>query len=105
VDAGDDAAYALARPPPHGPEILFVACFCIILSIYGSGFATVPAYLADMFGMQFVGAIHGRLLTSWSTASSIGALVVNYIREGQVTAGVPRAQLMARTPRPRDTCA
>ena len=55
--------------------------FCIILSMYGGGFATVPAYLADMFGTQFVGAIHGRLLTAWSTAGIIGPVVVNYIRE------------------------
>ena len=49
--------------------------------MYGGGFATVPAYLADMFGTQFVGAIHGRLLTAWSTAGIIGPVVVNYIRE------------------------
>ena len=67
--------------------------FGIILSMYGGGFATVPAYLADMFGTQFVGAIHGRLLTAWSTAGVIGPVVVNYIREAQLAAGVPRAQL------------
>jgi len=48
----------------HGSKLLFVGAFCIILSMYGGGFATVPAYLADMFGTQFVGAIHGRLLTA-----------------------------------------
>ena len=67
--------------------------FCIILSMYGGGFATVPAYLADMFGTQFVGAIHGRLLTAWSTAGIIGPVVVNYIREAQLAAGVPRDHL------------
>ncbi len=51
---------------------LFVACFCVIASMYGGGFATIPAYLADMFGTQFVGAIHGRLLTAWSTAGIVG---------------------------------
>ena len=66
-----------------GQQALFVARFCIILSMYGGGFATVPAYLADMFGTQFVGAIHGRLLTAWSTAGIIGPVVVNYIREAQ----------------------
>ncbi len=76
---------------------LFVAFFCIILSMYGGGFATVPAYLADMFGTQFVGAIHGRLLTAWSTAGIIGPVVVNYIRETQISAGVPRAQVYDRT--------
>jgi hypothetical protein len=64
--------------------------FGIILSMYGGGFATVPAYLADMFGTQFVGAIHGRLLTAWSTAGIVGPVVVNYIREAQIAAGVPR---------------
>jgi MFS family permease len=71
-----------------GLEALFVLGFGIILSMYGGGFATVPAYLADMFGTQFVGAIHGRLLTAWSTAGIIGPVVVNYIREFQLAAGV-----------------
>ena len=76
-----------------GSKLLFVGGFCIILSMYGGGFATVPAYLADMFGTQFVGAIHGRLLTAWSTAGIIGPVVVNYIREAQLAAGVPRDHL------------
>ena len=79
--------------PRIGSKLLFVGAFCIILSMYGGGFATVPAYLADMFGTQFVGAIHGRLLTAWSTAGIIGPVVVNYIREFQLAAGVPRDQL------------
>src|SRR6266581_2652109 len=69
---------------------LFVLAFGIILSMYGGGFATVPAYLADVFGTQFVGAIHGRLLTAWSAAGIMGPLVVNYIREFELQAGVPR---------------
>ena len=80
-----------------GSLALFVAFFCVILSMYGGGFATVPAYLADMFGTQFVGAIHGRLLTAWSTAGIVGPVVVNYIREAQIAAGVPRAQVYDRT--------
>ena len=72
---------------------MFVLAFGIILSMYGGGFATMPAYLADMFGTQFVGAIHGRLLTAWSTAGIIGPVVVNYIREAQLAAGVPRDHL------------
>ena len=76
-----------------GSKAIFVAAVCIILSMYGGGFATVPAYLADMFGTQFVGAIHGRLLTAWSTAGIIGPVVVNYIREAQLAAGVPRDHL------------
>jgi hypothetical protein len=54
-----------------GSKLLFVGAFCIILSMYGGGFATVPAYLADMFGTQFVGAIHGQLLTAWSTGGEL----------------------------------
>src|SRR6202051_1187296 len=80
-----------------GSKLLFVLGFGIILSMYGGGFATVPAYLADMFGTQFVGAIHGRLLTAWSTAGIIGPVVVNYIREAQLAAGVPRDQLYNTT--------
>ncbi|HVX99655.1 MAG TPA: OFA family MFS transporter [Pseudorhodoplanes sp.] len=80
-----------------GSKALFVLAFCIILSMYGGGFSTVPAYLADMFGTQFVGAIHGRLLTAWSTAGIIGPVVVNYLREFQLAAGVPRDQLYNST--------
>ena len=65
--------------------------------MYGGGFATVPAYLADMFGTRFVGAIHGRLLTAWSTAGVVGPLVVGYIRDAQIAAGVERAQVYDRT--------
>jgi MFS family permease len=80
-----------------GSKALFVLAFCIILSMYGGGFAAVPAYLADMFGTQFVGAIHGRLLTAWSTAGIIGPMVVNYLREFQLAAGVPRDKLYDST--------
>ena len=69
---------------------LFVLCICVILSMYGGGFATVPAYLADIFGTAYVGAIHGLLLTAWSTAGIVGPVIVNYIREAQIGAGVPR---------------
>jgi hypothetical protein len=65
--------------------------------MYGGGFATVPAYLADLFGAQFVGAIHGRLLTAWATAGILGPVVVNYIREAQIAAGVPRARVYDQT--------
>ncbi|MFA6178645.1 MAG: OFA family MFS transporter [Candidatus Methylopumilus sp.] len=74
---------------------LFVACFCIIASMYGGGFATIPAYLADMFGTQFVGAIHGRLLTAWSTAGILGPVVVNYMHDVRLEAGVPFDQVYA----------
>jgi hypothetical protein len=73
-----------------GSKPLFVLAICIILSMYGGGFATVPAYLADMFGTQFVGAIHGRLLTAWSTAGIGGPVVVSYIHDAEIAAGVSR---------------
>jgi MFS family permease len=75
-----------------GSVTLFVVIFCIILTMYGGGFATIPAYLADIFGTQYVGAIHGRLLTAWSTAGVLGPVLVNYIREYQIARGVPNAQ-------------
>jgi len=71
-----------------GRIAVFVAIFCLILTMYGGGFATVPAYLADLFGTQHVGAIHGRLLTAWSVAGIVGPVVVNYIREYQLASGV-----------------
>lgn len=92
------ALYASTPAFAHGGLLfLFVAAFCVILSMYGGGFATVPAYLADLFGAQMVGAIHGRLLTAWSTAGIIGPVVVNYVREAQIATGVPRAQVYDRT--------
>jgi MFS family permease len=75
-----------------GSLALFAACICVIVSMYGGGFSTVPAYLADLFGTQMVGAIHGRLLTAWSTAGIFGPVIVNYIREFQLDHGVARAQ-------------
>ncbi len=75
-----------------GNLAFFVMSFCIILSMYGGGFATIPAYLADLFGTQMVGAIHGRLLTAWATAGVLGPMLVNYIREYQLSAGVVKAE-------------
>jgi MFS family permease len=80
-----------------GNKLLFVAALCIILSMYGGGFATVPAYLADLFGTQMVGAIHGRLLTAWATAGILGPVVVNYMREYQLGLGLPRNQVYNQT--------
>jgi MFS family permease len=70
----------------------FVLCFLVIISMYGGGFSTVPAYLRDMFGTRYVGAIHGLLLTAWSMAGIFGPVLVNYIREYNVAHGVPKAQ-------------
>jgi MFS family permease len=90
--------YALAPSFAHmGSRFLFVATFCVILTMYGGGFSTIPAYLADLFGTQFVGAIHGRLLTAWSTAGVIGPLLVGYIRDAQLQAGIERALVYDRT--------
>src|SRR6202166_5048674 len=76
---------------------LFVAAFCIILSMYGGGFATIPAYLRGMFRTYQVGAIHGRLLTAWSVAGVLGPVLVNYIRQYQIDNGVPKAQAYSIT--------
>ncbi|USX29144.1 OFA family MFS transporter [Oxalobacteraceae bacterium OTU3CINTB1] len=87
------ALYASIPSMAHGGHLgLFVGFFCIILSMYGGGFATVPAYLADLFGTQMVGAIHGRLLTAWAAAGVFGPILVNYVREYQIANGVPKAQ-------------
>jgi hypothetical protein len=64
----------------------------IIMSMYGGGFATTPAYLCDHFGTAQVGAIHGRLLTAWSAAGVAGPVLVNYLREYQIESEVPREQ-------------
>jgi MFS family permease len=90
--------YASAPSFGHsGQVLLFVAAFCVILTMYGGGFATVPAYLADMFGTQMVGAIHGRLLTAWSTAGVIGPLLITYFRDTQLAAGVPKSTVYDTT--------
>jgi MFS family permease len=75
-----------------GSVVGFVLCFLVIISMYGGGFATVPAYLKDMFGTRYVGAIHGLLITAWSMAGIFGPVLVNYIREYNITHGVPKAQ-------------
>jgi len=87
------ALYVSAPLAGAGGHIaMFVAIFCAILTMYGGGFATVPAYLADLFGTQHVGAIHGRLLTAWSVAGILGPVAVNYIREFQLAHAVPPHQ-------------
>ncbi|MDA3626749.1 OFA family MFS transporter [Saccharopolyspora sp. WRP15-2] len=66
---------------------VFVLCAMLILSFYGGGFATIPAYLKDLFGTAQVGAIHGRLLTAWSAAGVLGPLIVNAIADAREAAG------------------
>ena len=80
-----------------GSAALFVASCVVIMTMYGGGFATIPAYLRDLFGVMHVGAIHGRLLTAWSVAGVAGPVLVNYIREYQVAHGVARASAYSVT--------
>jgi MFS family permease len=69
----------------------FVTTSAVLLSMYGGGFATIPAYLRDMFGAYHVSAIHGRLLTAWSVAGVMGPVLVNYMREYQLAHGSDKA--------------
>jgi MFS family permease len=85
--------YALIALFGDSSKPLFVLCAMVILSFYGGGFATVPAYLKDLFGTHQVGAIHGRLLTAWSTAGVLGPLIVNWIADHQKEAGKSGASL------------
>ena len=68
--------------------VLFYAATMIIFTMYGGGFATIPAYLADVFGTKFVGGIHGRLLTAWSTAGVVGPLAITSLRQSAVTSAI-----------------
>ncbi len=76
---------------------LFVIAVCLILTMYGGGFATVPAYLADIFGTQMVGAIHGRLLTAWSVAGIVGPFLIAAVRQAQINAGIAHTLVYDRT--------
>lgn len=81
-----------------GSIVLFVSAFCLIMSMYGGGFATIPAYLRDMFGTREVGAIHGRLLLAWSLAALLGPQLVNNIRAYQIeTLHLPAAEAYSVT--------
>jgi MFS family permease len=81
----------------QGNVVLFIAATAVILSMYGGGFATIPAYLADIFGTKYVGGIHGRLLTAWATAGVLGPVLVNYLREYQIEHGVAKADAYTST--------
>lgn len=81
-----------------GSVILFIACFALIISMYGGGFATIPAYLKDRFGTANVGAIHGRLLLAWSLAAIAGPVLINYMRAYQIdTLGMAAAEAYSTT--------
>jgi MFS family permease len=77
--------------------LLFVVVFCLIMTMYGGGFASIPAYLADQFGTHMVGAIHGRLLTAWSVAGVFGPVLVNYWNAYQIRQGVPQERAYDQT--------
>src|ERR1043166_2457664 len=90
--------YALIPTTGHlGNVVLFVAFYLVILTMYGGGFATIPAYLRDLFGVMHVGAIHGRLLAAWWAAGVAGPVLVNYIREYQIAHGVAKANAYSVT--------
>ena len=80
-----------------GSVAAFCGLLCLALTMYGGGFAAIPAYLADLFGTGSVGAIHGRILTAWSVAGVLGPVLVNYLNEAQVRAGFPRARAYDQT--------
>ena len=90
--------YGLIAPISAGAAnlALFVGGFCLAVSMYGGGFAAAPAYLADLFGTRYVGAIHGVLLTAWSTAGILGPQVVNYLRQSLIESGAPRTDVYSR---------
>lgn len=89
--------FAIPSIGASGNKTAFVLCFCVMISMYGGGFAAIPAYLKDLFGTYQVGAIHGRILLAWSTAAVIGPVLVNYIRESQINSGVPAAEAYSIT--------
>ena len=80
-----------------GNVVLFVGVTAVIISMYGGGFATVPAYLKDLFGTMNVGAIHGRLLTAWSVAGVLGPMLVNRFRDANLKAGLKGVDVYANT--------
>ncbi|MBL0145841.1 MAG: OFA family MFS transporter [Chitinophagaceae bacterium] len=81
-----------------GSVFLFIAAFAVIISMYGGGFATIPAYLRDLFGTKQVGAIHGRLLLAWSMAAILGPVIINYMRQYQIEVqGLPKSQVYSTT--------
>jgi MFS family permease len=92
------ALYALLPTLAHmGLVVAFVAAVCVIITMYGGGFATLPAYLADIFGPRFVGAIHGRVITAWSVAGVVGPALIAGLRQSQLDQGVAKAQVYDAT--------
>jgi MFS family permease len=87
------AFYALVPVAQRYQSVpFFVVLTGLIISMYGGGFATTPAYLRDLFGTMHLGAIHGRVITAWSMAAVLGPQLVNYISTYRIEKGVPRAE-------------
>ena len=85
--------YSLVPVAQHYRSVtLFVVVTALIISMYGGGFATIPAYLRDLFGTMHLGAIHGRLITAWSMAAVLGPQLINYVSTYRIAHGVPRAE-------------
>ncbi len=82
------AANQVSASPAVVWLVLFYGATMSIFTMYGGGFATIPAYLADVFGTKFVGGIHGRLLTAWSTAGVVGPLAITSLRESAVVRAI-----------------
>ena len=78
------SARAMSINPSVTYLIMFYAASMVIFTMYGGGFATIPAYLADIFGTRYVGGIHGRLLTAWATAGVLGPLAITKLRQSSV---------------------
>jgi hypothetical protein len=89
------ALYLVIALTSNSSKLVFILCAMVILSFYGGGFATIPAYLKDLFGTYQVGAIHGRLLTAWSVAGVLGPLIVNAIADSEKSAGKSGPDLYA----------
>ena len=90
--------FAIPSIGEAGSIVFFVICFGLIITMYGGGFATIPAYLRDLFGTMQVGAIHGRLLLAWSAAAIIGPVLINYLRAYQIESlQMPPAQAYSVT--------
>src|SRR6185436_859005 len=87
-------AYQMSISPSLVWLIVFYAVTMIIFTMYGGGFATIPAYLADLFGTRFVGGIHGRLLTAWSVAGVLGPWTLTWFRERSIQSAI--RQLVAQ---------
>ena len=84
------AAYRVSLAPSMVWLIVFYAATMVIFTMYGGGFATIPAYLSDLFGTRFVGGIHGRLLTAWSVAGALGPLAITWFRQRSIHAAIER---------------